>query len=363
MVVGDHGESLGEHGEMTHGVFLYDSTLQVPLIVAGPGAPAGKVVENQVRLIDLTPTIAEFLHLSPGPEVQGVSLWPLIRGDQPIQPSTAYLETLYPRSYMGWSELRGMRTDEWKLIVAPQPELYNLRKDPKETDNVISRFPAVASTLQNKIWEIAGPGAQHEKVLTSPLDPETRRLLQSLGYASPGSNREIQLGAGGPDPKDRAPILKVLAHVEDLLNAKQYPAAAQAMEPGLKLDPPNPLGHLYLALAFERTGQIERAARVYEEAIQMNVRTDQVYGRLGKDELRLQHLDKAVSAMARAAEINPTDLDNLRNLGTAYLQLGRVDDAEKAFKAIIVQDERCGLERPRTGRGPAGGRRYRSPQL
>ena len=339
IVIGDHGESLGEHGEMTHGVFLYDSTLHVPLIVAGPEVHAGKVVENQVRSIDLMPTISEFLHLSPGAEAQGVSLWPLLRGERPIQPSYAYLETLYPRTYMGWSELRAMRTDEWKLIVAPEPELYSLKSDPKETDNVISRFPAVAKTLENKVWEVAGSGAKHERVLTSPIDPDTRQLLQSLGYASPGTTRKIQLGASGPDPKDRAPILKVLAHVEDLLNAKQYPAAAQAMKPGLKLDPANPLGHLYLAIAFERTGEFERAVHVYEEAIQMNARTDQVYARLGKDELRLQHLDKAVSAMARAAGINPTDLDNLRNLGTAYLQLGRVEDAEKAFKANIVQND------------------------
>lgn len=338
IVIGDHGESLGEHGEMTHGVFLYDSTLHVPLIVAGPEVPAGKVVDDQVRSIDLLPTIAEFLHVSPGAEAQGVSLSPLIRGDRTPQPSIAYLETLYPRTYMGWSELRALRTDEWKMVVAPQPELYNLKSDPKETNNVISRFPAVATTLENKVWEVAGSGAQHEKVFASPLDPETRQLLQSLGYASPGTTREIQLGEGGPDPKDRAPILKVLAHVEDLLNAKQYPAAVQSMEPGLKLDPANPLGHLYLGLAFERTGQYERAVEVYEEAIRMNIRTDQVYARLGKDELRLQHLEKAVGAMARAAEINPTDLDNLRNLGTAYLQLGRVDEAEKAFKAITVQN-------------------------
>ena len=197
----------------------------------------------------------------------------------------------------------------------------------------------MAKTLESKVWEVAGSGAKHERVLASPLDPETRELLRSLGYFSAGATREIQLGAGGPDPKDRAPILKVLAHVEDLLNAKQYPAAVRAMEPGLKLDPANPLGHLYLAIAFERTGQFERAIEVYEEAIRMNVRTDQVYARLGKDELRLGHLDKAVSAMARAAELNPTDLDNLRNLGTAYLQLGRADDADKAFKAITVQND------------------------
>ena len=223
--------------------------------------------------------------------------------------------------------------------MAPRPELYNLERDPQETSNLISRFPAVADTLRTRVWEAAGSGAQQEKVLTSPVDPETRELLRSLGYFSAGATREIQLGAGGPDPKDRAPILKVLAHVEDLLNAKQYPAAVRAMERGLKLDPANPLGHLYLAIAFERTGQFERAIEVYEDAIRMNARTDQVYGRLGKDELRLGHLDKAVSAMARAAEINPTDLDNLRNLGTAYLQLGRADDADKAFKAITVQND------------------------
>src|SRR5947199_6115251 len=198
VVVGDHGESLGEHGEMTHGVFLYDSTLHVPLIVAGPEVHAGKVVENQVRSIDLMPTISEFLHLSPGAEAQGVSLWPLLRGERPIQPSYAYLETLYPRTYMGWSELRAMRTDEWKLIVAPEPELYSLKSDPKETDNVISRFPAVAKTLENKVWEVAGSGAKHERVLTSPIDPDTRQLLQSLGYASSGPTRKFQLGASGP---------------------------------------------------------------------------------------------------------------------------------------------------------------------
>src|SRR5437899_3190851 len=339
VVIGDHGESLGEHGEMTHGIFLYDSTTRVPLIIAGPGVPAGKVIGDQVRSIDVAPTVLAFLSLPPGSEVQGVSLWPLIEQGRKVRSNYAYLETLYPRTYMGWSELRAMRTDTWKLIMAPEPELYSLKSDPKETDNVISRFPAVAKTLENKVWEVAGSGAKHERVLTSPIDPDTRQLLQSLGYASPGATRKIQLGASGPDPKDRAPILKVLAHVEDLLNAKQYPAAAQAMKPGLKLDPANPLGHLYLAIAFERTGEFERAVHVYEEAIQMNARTDQVYARLGKDELRLQHLDKAVSAMARAAGINPTDLDNLRNLGTAYLQLGRVEDAEKAFKAIIVQND------------------------
>jgi len=339
-VIGDHGESLGEHGEMTHGVFLYDSTLHVPLIMAGPDLPANKVIDDQVRSIDIMPTVLEFLHLSPGGEAQGVSLWPLIREGRRVGSNYAYLETLFPRTYMGWSELRAMRTDSWKLIIAPHPELYNLERDPHEMDNLIARYPADADELQKKIWEVAGERSKQEKVRSSPVDAQTLQELESLGYVSPGRPREIQLGTTAPDPKDRVATLKVLTQVEHLLNAKKYPAAAQLMGQGLKLDPSNPLGHLYLALAFERMGQFERAIRVYEEAIQMKQGTDQMYSRLGKDELRLHQLDKAVSAMAQASELNPTDLDNLRNLGTAYLELNRVKDAEGEFKAITVQNDK-----------------------
>jgi len=340
VVTADHGESLGEHGEMTHGVFLYDSTLHVPLIMAGPGVPAHKVIDDQVRSIDIMPTVLEFLNLPPGAEAQGVSLWPLIRKGRRVRSNYAYLETLYPRTFMGWSELRAMRTDTWKLIIAPHPELYNLQRDPQEITNLISKYPADADELQKKVWEVAGEGAKQEKIMSSPVDAQTREELESLGYVSAGTPREIQLGTSAPDPKDRVAVLKILAQVEDLLNAKKYPAAAQLMARGLKLDPPNPLSHIYLALAFERMGQYERAVGVYEEAIKMKLGTDQIYSRLGKDELRLNHLDQALSAMSRGAEINPTDLDNLRNLGTAYLQLNRVEDAEKTFKAIIAQNDK-----------------------
>jgi tetratricopeptide (TPR) repeat protein len=114
------------------------------------------------------------------------------------------------------------------------------------------------------------------------------------------------------------------------------------MAEGLKRDPTNPLGMIYLATAFEKMGNYPRAIQVYQRAIEAKRGTDLVYTRLGKVYLRLHQLDKAVEAMARAGEINPTDLDNLRNLGTAYLQLRppRVDEAEKTFKAIVVQKDK-----------------------
>lgn len=340
VVTGDHGESLGEHGEMTHGIFLYDSTLHVPMIVAGPDVPAGKVIEDQVRSIDIMPTVLDFLHLSPGGEAQGVSLWPLMREGRHVRTDLAYLETLYPRTFMGWSELRALRTDSREMIVAPHPELYDLKRDPGELDNVIAQNSADAGKMEKKLWEIAGQNAKQEKLTSSPVDAQTRRELESLGYVSAGTPREIQLGAGAPDPKDRVAILKIISQVETLLNSRKYPAAAQLMAQGLKLDPANPLCHIYLALAYERTGQYERAVQVYQDAIKMNLATDQIYSRLGKDELRLNHLDQALSAMAKGSEINPTDLDNMRNLGTVYLQLNRVEDAEKIFKVILAQNDK-----------------------
>jgi len=358
-VIGDHGESLGEHGEMTHGVFLYDSTLRVPFILAGPDVPAGKVIDDQVRSIDVMPTLAAFLRLSPGPEAQGTSLWPLTREGVHVRSNYSYGETLYPRTYMGWSELRAMRTDQWKLVVAPHPELYNLQHDPDETENLIGRYPAEADQLQKKIWEIVGEQARHEKVLASPMDTETRQELESLGYVSAATPREIHLCTGAPDPKDRVAILNVLEQGEKDLNTKAYASTAKLLEQVKRWGPADPLCALYLATAYEKTGQEQRAIQVYQVAIDLNVRTDLIYSRLGRDHLRIHDLPKAAEAMARASQINPTDLDNLRNLGTAYLHLGRIDDAEKAFKAILVQNDRYasaynGLELVAVQRSDAG---------
>ena len=339
IVVGDHGESLGEHGEATHGIFLYDATLHVPLIVAGPEIPPGKVIGDQVRSIDLHPTVMEFLNLQPSSEAQGVSLWPVIRQGTHVRSNYSYGETLYPRTYMRWSELRAMRTDDWKLILAPHPELYNLQRDPGELQNLIAENPAEADQLQKKIWEAAGTQSRTEKVTAAPVDEQTRRELESLGYVSGGATREIQLGTDAPDPKDRIAVLKTMEEAEKFLNAHDNLSAARFMELALRQDPGNPLAHVYLAMALERAGRPERAVEVYKAAIDRHIFTDIIYARLGKLYLRLHQLNKAVDAMNRANQINPTDLDNLRNLGTAQLQLGHVDEAEKAFRAITLQND------------------------
>lgn len=339
VVIGDHGESLGEHGEATHGVFLYDATLHVPLLIAGPGIAAGKVVAEQVRSIDILPTVMEFLHLPTSPESQGVSLWPLIEQGIRVRSNYSYGETLYPRTYMGWSELRAMRTDAWKFILAPHPELYDLAHDPGEIHNLIASRPAEADQLQKQIWMVAGAQGKTEKVATAPLDEQTRQELASLGYVNGGSPREIQLGTDAADPKDRVPVLSLMERAENLINAGEDAQAAQVMEQAVRIDPGNPRARVDLADAYERTRQFKQAATVYEDGLKLHMLTDVIYSRLGKVYLRLHQLDQAVDAMNHAREVDPTNLDNLRDLGTAELQLGHVDEAEKAFKAILLQND------------------------
>jgi choline-sulfatase len=342
VVMGDHGEGLNDHGEKTHGIFIYDDTLHVPLLIAGPTVPQGKVTESQVRSIDLLPTVAEFLSLPSNPAAQGVSLWPTIQGGKAVTgkgSNYAYIETLYPKTYMNWSELRGMRTDRWKFVLAPRPELYDLERDPGEKENVIDQHPAEADHLQKKIWEIIGPPEDDQKLIYKPVDTQTRQELASLGYVSGGSPREIVLDRKGPDPKDRVGTLRAMQQYDRLMKSNSFAQAARAMESAVNTDPANPLARLYLATAYEKLKDWRHAIQTYRGAIEIGVARDQILSRLGKAYLRLNDLNNAVPAMEQASKINPTDLDNLRNLGTAYLQLQRVADAEKAFRAILVQDD------------------------
>ena len=342
IVVGDHGEGLNDHGEATHGIFVYDDTLHVPLIIAGPGVPSGAVIEPQVRSIDLLPTAAEFLRLAPTPAAQGVSLWPIIGGGRPVVgkgSNYACVETLYPRTYMNWAELRGIRTDKWKFILAPHPELYDLERDPGEKENVIGRHPAEADQLQKKIWEVIGPPSQDQKLTYVPVSQETRQELESLGYVSAGTPREVVLNTAAPDPKDRVSTLRAMQQYERAMKAQAFTQAASVMEAAVRADAANPLARLYLARAYERMRDWRRAIATYRSGVEIGMATDALFSRLGKAYLRVGDLAKGAEAMEQARRINPTDLDNLRNLGTALLELGRVEDAERSFQSITVQDD------------------------
>ncbi len=342
IVMSDHGESLGEHGEMTHGVFLYDVTMRVPLIVAGPGLRAGQVVGQQVRSIDVAPTILDFLGLSAPPQLNGTSLLSLLRDGHPVRTHYAYMETLYPKTQMRWSELRGMRTDRWKLIVAPRPELFDLQADPAESRNVLSRHPAEADRLQKQVWVVDGPPAARRPIEYRPVDEQTLQELQSLGYASAGASREIIADLSGPDPKDRVPVLQGLDQATDLMNAGEFRKAIPVLRRLLPQDPGNPLIYQHLGLCLQEVGDFAAALGVYESAIAAGADSDRTWAELGEVSVRLGNLERGIEAMRRSSEINPRNLDNLANLANAYLQSGQPAEAASAIQAILAQNPRHG---------------------
>jgi len=338
MVIGDHGESLGEHGEYTHGVFLYDSTVHVPLILAGQGIPRGIGIDQQVRSIDLLPTVLDLVGMPPESRAQGESLVPLLTGSHSVRTTYSYMETLYPKTAMGWSELRGVRAEDWKLIVAPKPELYRLRDDPGEKNNVISGHPDETERLKKRVWEVAGDPKKLRPLQSSPLDDQTRKELESLGYVNVNRKQEIRLDMSGPDPKDRTAVLTVMEKTAEMVNSDRYAAAIPLLRPLLETDPQNPMVYTRLGLCYERLGKYQEAVTVRRRAIERGADNSETYAELGELYVRLGRLDEAISAMNRAAEMNAANLQNLTNLATAYLQLGKLPDAERTLHGVLAQD-------------------------
>jgi len=339
VLLADHGEGLGDHGEYTHGVFLYDSTVHIPLIFAGPGVPGGRTVSQQVRSIDVMPTVTDYLGLAESDKAQGTSLLPSILEGKPPAGSYCYMETLYPKTQMGWSELRGMRTDDWKYIVAPRPELYKYPDDRGESRNEVGRFRGDAERLRKKVWEIAGSSQSLTRVSPQLVDEQRRRELNALGYVG-GGRRAVTIDMSGPDPKDRVAILGALERAAGAMNHDRWNEAVPLLEKISKEDPGNPLIYGYLQMCYERLGQLERMEQTCLRAIDNKAENDTTYAGLGGIYVRRGNLARAVEYMEKAAQINPAGLENMDNLATAYMQLGRANDAERVLRAVLVQDAR-----------------------
>ena len=190
IVTGDHGESLGEHGESEHGVLVYDSTLHVPLVMRGPGVPRGSVVHTQARHVDIAPTIFKVVDVQAPAGLDGVPLFPT----PAAHPS--YAESRFAAIHFGWSPLRSVRDGEWKYIDAPTPELYQLTNDPSESTNMQSTRAATAAGLAKVLATLSA----HDTPSPSTMHADAAERLRSLGYVS----STISLGGakdGSIDPK------------------------------------------------------------------------------------------------------------------------------------------------------------------
>src|SRR6185437_7916918 len=335
-VLSDHGESLSEHGEFTHGVFLYDATLRIPFLMAGTGIPAGTRVKQQVRSIDFLPTLLSLLGGKPPANIQGVNLVPAFSG-KTVDTAISYEETLYPKLALGWAELRGIRTNRWKYIRAPKPELYDLAQDPKETTNVLREHPAEVEHLSAQLTDVVGHGGS-EKVKTKMVDDRQMAQLRSLGYLSGFSPQGYDLNGRGPDPKDQVGILKLLYEAEN--PAAPLPEARRIalLQQVLREDPNNPSLYHQIGGELEKMGRYAEALRLYQTALQHGVENGRLHSRIADLSLRKGDKDTAIAEYEKAAQFNPSDLESQTNLATAYLEKGRAIDAERVFKFVLASD-------------------------
>jgi len=338
-VLSDHGESLSEHGEYTHGVFLYDSTLRIAFLLSGPGVPQGKRVKQQARAIDVLPTILDLMGRQVPPGVQGTSLTPVFTGKAP-PPSDAYIETLYPKINMRWAELRGIRTNRWKYIRAPRPELYDLRQDPAETTNVIGDHPAEAQQLEANLKTVASDA---EKVQTSMADQRTLAQLRSLGYLGASSSQEYTLTGTGIDPKDRLDVLKSLYLAVSPDANSSASERVPLLRKALADDPGNPTIYYHLGDEYSRSGRTSAAMDLYQRGVRSGLTNAWLFSRLAYLSLQRGNKTEAIGFFERAAQLNPSDNESLNDLGMAYLETGKLADAERAFKWSVAADEKYSL--------------------
>ena len=337
IVLSDHGEGLGQHGELKHGVFLYDSTVRIAWIMAGPRIPAGVRVQQQAREIDLLPTVLDLLGKKASSSVQGTSLMPAFFG-RSVPSTYSYEETLYPKINMGWSELRGIHTAHWMYVRAPKPELYDLDQDPGELNNIIDAHPKEYRKLEAQLKTLSRLGnSDTEKVAARQMDQSTMKQLESLGYVSGFSARDIDLDGKGRDPKDEVGILQTMNAVDGPGSSKISPThKIEMLQAALQQDPTNPTLYYLLVDLDEKVGQTQQAMQACLDALNHNVHSGMIFSRLGNLYLRAGNLTEAAHYYQQATQLNPLDVQGLNDMAVAYLQTGRFTDAERGFRWILT---------------------------
>jgi choline-sulfatase len=320
IVIGDHGEGLGEHGEETHGLFLYDSTLHIPLILKPPSkttgaAYPGSIVDSEVRTTDILPTILSIAGVAAPPELNGESLLPLIadkKNEQTPSNRALFGETDYPLRW-GWASLRALRTANRKLIEAPRPELYDLQSDPKELKN---------------LYALEGKGEVQS--LQAEMAAWKAKLPASSNSGTPQDNL--------PDPKDKVEVQNLLHNAMLAGDDNRSNDARQFLEKALQLDPASPT-------ALRQLGELELAAKEFDKASAHLKRASELRPddstaafELGEAMEKAGNWPGARDALESSLKLAPGQMPARLLLGRVYLQLKDAKNAEDQFEAALLVD-------------------------
>ena len=316
VVVGDHGEGLGDRGEESHSFLLYASTTRIPLLMAGPGVPAGRVVAGAASIVDVLPTVFELVDLAPPYEVQGRSLVDGMRAETAPE-GEAYMETLAPRLHCGWSELRALAAGPWKLVVASdartQPELYALEDDPQELRDVSAAHPARTEELLTRLEALLLEEQEgHAARAGRSLDASEEELLGDLGYAT-----GVLLGASDPErvlphPAERTALLGLVLSANAWIREGELALAAEQLDEARAIDPDDyllrrELGYFALVRGREQPALLEEALAHYSFVLAQQPADDNLMLEVAEVHLLREEFAACLVWMRQASELRVDD--------------------------------------------------------
>ena len=334
VLTSDHGEAFGEHGEIAHSIFVYDTTLRVPWILAGPGV-VPRVVSAPVSLVDLAPTTLALLGTTPF-DADGVALGGVL-GGAPAVDRTLYAESFAPLLDFGWSPLRAVRTGGWKYIAAPKPELYQVADDPGEIRNTVGEARDRAALLQAQVARYSSDQ------LAAPKsgDREAEARLQALGYAS-GSRLET---TSRPDPKDRRAQAARIAQVTS--GELHGPPLERLLREILREEPANPLANLRLGYVLLETQRCTEATRHFRAAITAKYPSADPHLGLAACLAAQRDFRRAAETLRDGDAVEPGNPVLLANMGLMLSDGGHPEQAVKPLQRALTIDP--GMHQARFG--------------
>jgi choline-sulfatase len=365
-VMADHGEALGEHGETTHGIFLYDETIRVPLLFKLPRErSAGKRIESRAGLVDVLPTILEAVGIAIPHDVQGESLLsmlkltmlkPAVLKPTALRPAPAgpagtatskasetapdrlaYAESDYPHRTFGWSSLRALRTGKYLFIEAPHKELYDQSADPKAEHNLSTTSVAVTNTLASQLDTFRQKTGTAKEAPKVSADPDLQERLNALGYVASDSSASAALGIKdtGADPKDKVEVVNLLHRAEMFKEDMHFAEAVPLLERVIALEPNLPITYLQLGTALSSLKNYEKAVPILRKAVEMRPDLTVPRYQLGSALFETGDFAAAAAQFETAVARSPNWPEAHLSLATAYARTGRLTDAIPEYTKVI----------------------------
>jgi choline-sulfatase len=335
-IVADHGEAFGEHGEQSHGFFLYDETLHVPLLLKTPGNHRGGApVSRRVGLVDVAPTLLHVAGFQVPPAMQGVSLLGQERSQAPAGDLPIYSETNYPQRAFGWSWLRSWRAGKYLYVDAPRRELYDESRDPNALHNLADVSPAVADTLQTQLDEFRRKTTAADSGRSANVTPQQAEQLQALGYLMSSGSYFQDEGKRGPDPKDKIETANRLHRALVAMEKQQYAEAVPQLQQVAKEEPQLALANLELGRAFNGLQQYGQALPWLQTAVQLEPQSGRAHYELGIALGETGDWAGSAAQLEKAVAQAPGSDDLHYYLARAYDNIGRAADAEKNFRRAL----------------------------